>query len=240
MSHRRATRLSGKIMAIALVPALAIAFAPVASSQTATDNEKPVYEGGEVVAGVPAEGSGLTSESEEVRFLADLHGVSSDEALVIANWMLSAESAVSKIRRNYVDSFAGSEFVHLNGTVRLDLWVTGDGSAELRSLESEVQPSEVGSVELRVARVSERDLAAQTEFLAQHEPAALGASSQEGVHGGLDFKSGSFVPEHPEVLATLELDSDDACTHGAGGWLEGGRRLRIATSESPLRQERRM
>ncbi len=179
-----------------------------------------VYEGGEVDPGVSVSGSGLTLESEEVKYLAERHGVESKEALEIANWMMAAELAVMDVRRAHPDSFAGSEFIHDSGSIHLDIWVTGDGEAEISTLTAELPKAGPGTVGVKTAPMSEAAL------LSLAESGQLRSGGSE--YGALDFRTGTYVAADPEIATTFELD--DACTGGTGGWLEGGRLLRLATS----------
>jgi hypothetical protein len=77
--------------------------------------------------------------------------------------------------------------------------------------------------------MSEVELTAWVENAAHQDPRLLGVDSVKDVAGSLDFKTGTFVPDPAEKLASLDGDSDNACTHGTGGWLEGGRHLFFTT-----------
>lgn len=184
------------------------------------------YEGGEVASGIPVDGpSGSIDRSPEVLLLAELHGIDLDDALALAKWMEEAERSVIDVRREYPETFAGSEFVHDSGFVRLDLWVVGDGLLEIQSLRKKVPIGERTAVGIRQAPKSEIELEMEVELAAKSYPEQLGVSSAESVIGRLDFKTGAFVPETAERLATFSLDGHDKCTHGTGGWIEGGRHL---------------
>ena len=216
---RRVTVLAAMVLAV--TTAAAALTTPAVAEWSETTNKHQTYEGGEVTeAGALAPADRLTTNSEEVKLLAEHHGVSAEQALDIANWMNDAEHAVMTVRSEFPDTFAGSEFVHDSGDVRLDLWVTGDGSRELTSLEDALPRAPFAAVTRKSAPMSEKAMQDSAELLAAAE---IGDKSW----GSLDFKTGRFKPSDQPRLSE---DSHNDCTHGTGGGLEGGRLMRIAKS----------
>jgi len=217
--RRRVLLLSA--VAVAVTAAAVAATTPVSADRPDLGNDGFAYEGGEVTdTGKVAAADRLTTTSAEVKLLAETHGVSVEEALHIANWMTAAEHAVVKVRKSFPATFAGSEFVHESGAVQLKLWVTGDGRDELALLEQTVPEASFATVSRRNAPLSELTMERTVSSLAAAE-----TGSQ--TWGSLDFKTGRFKPSDQPSLSE---DSNNACIHGTGGWLEGGRLMRIATS----------
>lgn len=199
----------------------------IESGDNLVDDGGFVYEGEEVNPDIPTDGNrDLSVTDPEVAFIAEKHGVSAEDALAIVTWMVEAEDALLDVRRIYPDTYAGAEFVHNSGNVSLDMYVTGDRQDETATTNAVLSDPPFASVNVKEAPLSEKDLVALTESMPGFAPVP---DPNEGNVGSLDFKTGTFKL-HEGI--TVRSTSHNDCTHGTGGWLEGGRLLRIATSGS--------
>ena len=216
-------------LAAVAITTLFVAFAAgPALGEDAIKEEPYVYEGGEVGPEIdPDAPAPPTASSQEAKLLAEIHGVSTDEAFEIALWMGQAETALQKVRSAYPDTYAGGAFDHDNGSIRIDLWVTGDGEAEKTLFDSFLPTADFASSDVKEAPLSEFELVASFAKTARETPELFGAQSVDDVVGGLDFKTGRFVPADPVLMATGQEDGHNRCIHGTFGWLEAGRLLKL-------------
>jgi hypothetical protein len=167
----------------------------------------------------------------EVKFYENKHGVSTSRAIDIANWLADAAPLLTALPE-LTDTYADARLLHGGseaapdlpvGEIQVEIKAKDPSDPELRRLVEAIEALRVGQFSADVAVYAvPRSLAElealATEIMAQEDPALVQVE--------YEFDRGEVIltpvpPRDPDSIWTSQ------CTDVSGGWLDGGRRIRL-------------